>query len=137
MGAVGTPVDMGRVNEGNQVMKALPNALKGTWKIVWMQMWDQKFVDCEGPGHVTFEDGGRGHFQFGYVQGSFCWSAKDTYVDSSWEGSDEMDEARGDIYAEIEDGELRGTIELFDGDESEFRAVKKKNIRCKLATEAS
>jgi len=92
-----------------------------------MEKWDQKFVDLEVPGHVTFEDGGRGNFQFGLVQGFFSWSAKDAYVDSCWEGSDEMDEAHGEIYAEIEDRELRGTIEFFNGDESEFRAVRKRS----------
>jgi hypothetical protein len=36
-----------------------------------------------------------------------------------------MDEARGEIYAEIENGELRGTVEFDNGDEFGFRAVKK------------
>jgi hypothetical protein len=122
--------------KGKQVMKSVPNSLKGTWKIVWMEMWDQEFVDLDVPGHVTFDNRGRGHFQFGCVQGFFGWSAKDTYVDSCWEGSDEMDEAHGEIYAEIADGELRGTIELFNGDESEFRAVRKSVAR-KSATKVS
>jgi hypothetical protein len=47
-----------------------------------------------------------------------------------------MDEARGEMYAEIEDGELPGTIEFFNGDESEFRAVTKSVAR-KLRTKAS
>jgi len=117
-------------------MKSVPSTLKGTWKIIWMEMWDQEFIDLEVPGHVTFEDGGRGHFQFGCVHGFFDWSAKDAYVDSCWEGSDEMDEARGEIYAEIKDGELHGTIEFFNGDESEFRAVRKRVAR-KNARKAS
>jgi hypothetical protein len=54
---------------------------------------------------------------------------------SCWEGSDEMDEARGEIYAEIDDGELRSTIEFFNGDESEFRAVTKSVAR-KVRTKA-
>jgi hypothetical protein len=40
-----------------------------------------------------------------------------------------MDEARGEIYAEIKDGELHGTIEFFNGDESEFRAARKRVAR--------
>jgi hypothetical protein len=40
-----------------------------------------------------------------------------------------MDEARGEIYAEIKHGELPGTIEFFNGDESEFRAVRKRVAR--------
>jgi hypothetical protein len=101
------------------------NSLKGTWKIVWMEQWDQDYVDMVVPGHITFEAEGRGHFQFGCVEGSFNWSDADSYFDSRWEGCDEMDEARGEIYAEIENGELRGTVEFDNGDEFGFRAVKK------------
>jgi hypothetical protein len=41
-------------------MKSVPGSLKGTWKIIWMEMWDQEFVDLEVPGHMTLEmvDGG-------------------------------------------------------------------------------
>jgi hypothetical protein len=105
-------------------MKSAANPLKGRWKIVWMEMWDQDFVDAEIPGHVTFGDKGRGDFQFGYVCGSFAWSPENDHVDSLWEGNDEMDPAHGDIYCEIEKGELHGTIEFFNGDESAFRAVR-------------
>jgi hypothetical protein len=77
------------------------------------------------PGHIPFEAESRGHFQFGCVEGGFHWSEGDSYFDSRWEGCDEMDEARGEIYAEIEAGELRGTVEFDNGDESDFRAVKK------------
>jgi hypothetical protein len=101
------------------------NSLKGTWKIVWMEQWDQDYIDMVVPGHITFEAEGRGHFQFGCAEGSFDWPDGDSYFDSRWEGCDEMDEARGEIYAEIENGELRGTVEFDNGDESGFRAVKK------------
>ena len=65
-------------------------------------------------------------FQFGYVCGSFAWSAENDYVDTLWEGNDEMDPAHGSIYCEIENGELHGTIGFFNGDESAFRAVREK-----------
>jgi hypothetical protein len=26
----------------------------GRWRIVEMELWDQKFVDLESPGHITF-----------------------------------------------------------------------------------
>jgi len=105
-------------------MKAVANSFKGRWKIVWMEMWDQDYVDEEVPGHVTFSDKGHGGFQFGYVCGSFTWSTKDDCVDSLWEGNDEMDPAHGDIHCEIINGELHGTIGSFNGDESAFRAVR-------------
>src|SRR5277367_3011686 len=115
---------MSAKRERARSMKSSACSLKGTWKIVWMEQWDQEYVDMIVPGHITFEAEGRGHFQFGCVEGGFNWSEGDSYFDSRWEGCDEMDEVRGEIYAEIEDGELRGTIELDNGDESDFRAVK-------------
>jgi hypothetical protein len=105
-------------------MQSAANPLKGRWKIVWMEMWDQDFVDADVPGHVTFGDQGCGDFQFGYVCGSFAWSTEDDHVDSLWQGNDEMDPAHGNIYCEIKKGELLGTIEFFNGDESDFRAVR-------------
>jgi hypothetical protein len=87
-------------------MKLTANPFMGRWKIVWMEVWDQDFVDEEVPGHVTLGDEGRGDFQFGYV----C-------------GNDEMDPAHGDIHCEIKEGELYGIIGLFNGDRSAFRAV--------------
>jgi hypothetical protein len=48
-------------------MKLTANSFKGRWKIVWMEMRDQDFVDEEVPGHVTLGDKGVGDFQFGYV----------------------------------------------------------------------
>jgi hypothetical protein len=105
-------------------MKPAANSFKGRWKIVWMEMWDQDFVDEEVPGHVTLGDKGPGEFQFGYVYGSFAWSVKNGRIDALWEGNDEMDPAHGDIRCEIQQGELYGTIGLFDGGRSAFRAVR-------------
>ena len=62
-------------------MKVTANSFKGRWKIVWMEMWNQDFVDEEVPGHVTFGDKSLGEFQFGYVCGSFTWSVKNGCID--------------------------------------------------------
>jgi hypothetical protein len=126
--AVGNPAMMAvpdaSTHEREGPMRSTANSFKGRWKIVWMEMWDQDFVDEELPGHITLADKGRGDFQFGYVFGSFAWSAKDARIDSLWEGNDEMDPAHGDIHCEIQRGELCGTIGLFNGDRSAFRAVR-------------
>jgi len=89
-----------------------------------MEEWDQDFVYEEVPGHVTFGDKGNGEFQFGTVYGAFAWSARNGRIDALWEGNAEMDLAHGDIHCAIEDGELRGTIGFFNGDNSAFRAVR-------------
>ncbi|WP_428484303.1 hypothetical protein [Rhodopila sp.] len=105
-------------------MTPAANPLKGRWKIVWMEMWDQDFVDEEVSGHVTLGDKARGDFQFGYVCGSFAWSTTNDRVDALWEGNDEMDPAHGDIHCEIKEGALYGIIGFFNGDRSAFRAVR-------------
>ena len=105
-------------------MTSASSRFTGRWKIVWMEMWDQDFVDEDVPGHVTFGEDGGGEFQFGYVQGTFAWSTSDDAVDALWEGNDEMDPAHGGIRCRLENGELHGTIAIFNGDESAFRAVR-------------
>lgn len=106
------------------LMKLTAGSFKGRWKIVWMEMWDQDFVDAEVPGYVTLCDKKHGEFQFGCVCGSFSWLMKKDRVDSLWEGNDEMDLAHGDIHCEIKAGELHGVIGFFNGDRSAFRAVR-------------
>src|SRR4051794_39860059 len=105
-------------------MRSASNPFKGRWKIVWMEMWDQDYVDEEAPGHVTFHGKGRGDFQLGYVCGSFAWSTGSDCMDALWEGNDEMDPAQGGIHCEMKKDELYGTIEFFAGDKSAFRAVR-------------
>lgn len=117
-------VENALLHDTESYMKPEKSSLQGCWKIVWMKRWDQDFVDAEVSGHVTLSDKGDGDFQFGYVCGSFRWSPKSNHIDSRWAGSDEMDDAQGNIHAIIEAGELRGSIEFSEGDKSAFRAVR-------------
>jgi len=104
--------------------KRKANPFLGRWRIVWMEMWDQDFIDMEVPGHFTFEKDGRGNFQFGLVQGDMDYRVDGSRVEFSWFGNDEMDEASGRGCASIEHGELIGRIFFHRGDDSEFRATK-------------
>lgn len=108
-------------------MKSTASSLKGRWKIVWMEMWDQDFVDEDVPGQVTLDGNGRGNFQFGYVSGAFVWSTRSDLIAALWEGNDEMDPAHGDIQCQINEGKLYGIIGFFNGDRSAFRAVRDKD----------
>jgi len=101
------------------------NPFKGTWKIIWMELWAQEYINMEVSAHVTINNQGKGEFQFGLVQGNFKVDFGQTYFDSEWVGCDEMDDVSGEIYATFEEEELRGSISFHKGDESEFRAVKK------------
>lgn len=97
--------------------------LLGKWRIVEMELWDADFVDLLGPAYIAFDQDGRGEFVFGAVTGGLdCAHAKDS-VDFTWIGHDEMDEASGDGFAQIEeDGMLSGEIRFRLGDESAFKA---------------
>lgn len=100
------------------------NPFLGQWRIVWMELWDQDFIDMEVPGHFTFEKEGLGNFQFGLVQDEMDCRFEGNRVEFSWFGNGEMEEASGRGWARIEHGELIGRILFHRGDESEFRAVK-------------
>lgn len=104
-------------------------SFNGRWRIIWMEMWDQEYVDMEVPGYVAVDVQGDGEFHFGIVHGYFYAEPGKTYISSEWEGNAEMDEAQGEISAHVEEGELRGVIEFSNGDESEFRAVPEETRR--------
>jgi hypothetical protein len=56
------------------------------------------------------------------------WAASTTeaeFIDFSWSGNDEMDEAHGDGDAELQpEGSIRGEIRFHNGDEYSFVAKK-------------
>lgn len=103
----------------------MTHPLAGKWRIVEMELWDREFIDLLGPGYITFDDPGGSEFRFGAVTGTLdCGYAKAS-IHFAWEGFDEMDEASGDGYAELQDdGTLNGEISFHHGDESTFIATR-------------
>jgi len=97
--------------------------LSGKWRIVEMEVWDKGFLDMLEPAYIAFDGKGSGEFLFGCViAGLDCDDASDS-VDFTWSGHDEMDEASGDGWAELQaDGSLTGEICFHNGDESTFKA---------------
>jgi hypothetical protein len=64
-------------------------SLVGRWRIVSMELWDQEYLDLEGPAHIVFKRGRLGSFQFGAVQGWLDYRSAQTpdcSVEFSWEG---------------------------------------------------
>jgi hypothetical protein len=105
--------------------------LVGLWRITWMETWDQDVVDEEVEGFFEFDGDGRGKFQFGYVQGTIDYrtvqrDAK-AAVEFSWDGNDEMDAVHGRGWALLDGDEIDGRIYIHRGEDSAFRAVKKKS----------
>lgn len=102
--------------------------LTGRWRIVEMDTWDRDAIDLVGPGFVEFARDGVGEFGFIAVHGWLdCrWSERDgrPFVEFSWEGDDEGDQASGRGWATLtEDGGLTGHLFIHLGDDSAFRAM--------------
>jgi len=49
----------------------------GRWRIKWMEMWDQDFVDLIEPGYFQFDEDGLGFFVFGAVEGQIDYRIPD------------------------------------------------------------
>jgi hypothetical protein len=100
-----------------------------------MEMWGQDFVDAEVEGFIEFGPNGLGSFQFGYVSGEIDYrdGTRDgkPSVEWSWDGTDEMDPAQGRGWAVIDGDEIHGLIAFYQGDESEFVAIRKDQPRSK------
>lgn len=101
--------------------KAVP--FIGKWRIVEMALWDRDFLDMLEPACIAFDGKAGGEFAFGCVTGSLHCRKTTSGVDFTWEGSDEMDHASGDGWAQIlKDGTLKGEIRFHNGDDSTFKA---------------
>jgi len=99
--------------------------LAGKWRIVEMELWDREFIDLLGPGFIRIDDQVGGEFRFGAVTGTLDCSYAKVSIHFNWEGSDEMDEASGEGWAELQDdGSLNGEISFHHGDESSFIATR-------------
>jgi hypothetical protein len=97
-------------------------SLKGKWRIDEMEAWDKNFLDLVEPAYILFGETS-GEFAFGCVTGSFGGVGDSDTIAFDWDGADEMDEARGDGWAELQDdGSLVGEITFHNGDESGFIA---------------
>jgi hypothetical protein len=102
------------------------NPFRGTWRIVWMDGWDQDYLDMEVPAYMAFDKNNVGAFQFGLVQGRTDYRVSGKHVEFTWDGIDENDDVCGRGVADIVDGELRGHVYIHMGDASAFHAVQQK-----------
>ena len=87
-----------------------------------MPDYDDEFPDMMGPAYILFGPTG-GEFAFGCVTGAFAGGGEHDAVAFDWHGADEMDEACGDGWAELQDdGSLVGEITFHNRDQSGFIA---------------
>jgi hypothetical protein len=96
----------------------------GKWRIVEMPDYEEDFPDMMEPAYILFEPS-HGEFAFGCVTGAFAGAPDRDAVAFDWDGNDEMDDASGDGWAEIQpDGSLTGEIAFHRGDEISFIAIR-------------
>ena len=105
------------------------NDFIGKWHIYEMSMWDEDYFNMETQAYIKIRPNNLGDFQFGLVTGSL-----DGYVEKlgkkerfnfNWEGYDEMDEASGSGWLELNNNdEVKGLIDFHMGDRSTFQARK-------------
>jgi hypothetical protein len=94
----------------------------GKWRIVEMPDYTDDYPDMTEPAYILFEPN-RGEFAFGCVTGAFAGGGDHDAVEFDWDGNDEMDEACGDGWAEVQsDGTLIGETCFHGGDEISFTA---------------
>lgn len=97
-------------------------SLLGRWRISRMPDYTDDYPDMMGPAYIRFE-AVYGAFAFGCVTGAFAGGADGNTVQFDWDGNDEMDEAHGNGWAELQpDGSLKGQICFHGGDEANFIA---------------
>ena len=97
--------------------------MKGKWRIIEMTDYEAGFPDMVEPAYILFDGESGGEFVFGCVTGAIYGPGDTNAVEFTWAGNDEMDEASGDGWAELQpDGSLKGQIRFHGGDEADFTA---------------
>ena len=94
----------------------------GKWRIVELPGYEDDYADMVEPAYILFE-AARGEFAFGCVTGAFSGGGAHAAIAFDWNGNEEMDEACGSGWAELQaDGSLHGGIGFHAGDEIPFIA---------------
>lgn len=97
--------------------------MKGKWRMIKMPDYTADYPDMVEPAYILFDGKDGGEFAFGCVTGAIHGAGDSDAIEFSWEGNDEMDEACGDGWAELQtNGSLEGQICFHGGDEANFTA---------------
>jgi hypothetical protein len=93
-------------------------SIRGKWHVV-----ETPGYDMSGRGsYILFGEQG-GQFVLDCLTGSIYGACEGGAVEFEWSGNNEMDEASGDGWAELQqDGTLQGEINLHSGDDIPFIA---------------
>lgn len=99
--------------------------LIGRWRIVEADIWDRNYLDLVEPAMMIIQADGHGEIAFGAMQAGLDLEYSRNLVFFTWEGFDEMDEARGSGSAELQDdGTLEVEFAYHHGDEATLKAER-------------
>jgi hypothetical protein len=99
--------------------------LIGRWRIVEADIWGRRHPDLCGPATITISDHGSGEVAFDTLQASLDIEYSRDSIGFTWEGSDEVDEVRGEGSAELlDDGSIDIEFAYHDGDEALLKAKR-------------
>ncbi len=97
-------------------------SVRGKWQIV-----ETPDHDMAGPDSYILFGAGRGEFVLHCLTGSIHGRCEGDAVEFAWDGNDEMEQASGHGWADLQDdGSLEGEICLLGGDDIPFIARRSK-----------
>jgi hypothetical protein len=105
------------------------NYFAGRWKITWMEMWGQDYVDLVEPGYFLFDEDNQGEFVFSVVHG---WldvrvSTRQPMLEYSWQGDSEGDPLCGRGVFDFPDtANGEGILYIHNSDESAIKIARLK-----------
>jgi len=98
--------------------------MKGKWRITKMPGYTSDYPNMVEAAYILLDGEGSGEFVFGCVTGAIYGAGNTDNIEFTWAGNNEMDEASGDGWAELQpDSSLKGQIRFHDGDEADFIAL--------------
>ena len=109
-------------------MTQVDRSIRGRWRIVESEMWDQDALDLVGEAHITFGPDNIGEMNLIAIQAGIDYRVEsrdgEQVVEFSFDGFEEMDPITGRGRGRIAGDELIGKLFIHQGDDSEFRAVR-------------
>ena len=98
----------------------------GKWRVHSMELWDQDFIDLNGPAVFAVEKDGKGYLEFGAVETDIDCRVESfggvERLEFSFEGHDEGDPISGRGWATVTGSGMNGRIYFHMGDDSAFNA---------------
>ena len=116
-------------------MKHIQSLFEGAWNIKEMEKWDQRAINLVSQAEISFDYDGTGDFIFiavkGFTDCRYSENKGKPFVEFSWQGRDERDDANGRGWAIINgQNELEGHIFIHCGEDSSFKAYRKNKEKC-------